>query len=266
MTAEQLQTASGLPRTEARALLAHALGVTRERLISHSELDLSHADAEVFFALVARRLGGEPLAYLTGIQEFYGRRFSITPDVLVPRPDTETLIDVALDCIRSTGATRVLELGSGSGCIAITLKLEHPELQLTATDISAAALQLARGNAAALGADISWLGGDWYGAVGAERFDLIVSNPPYVASGDPHLGALTHEPPLALTDEADGLRCLAEIIQGAPVRLRRPGWLIVEHGWDQAPEVGRLASAAGFGSVEAVRDAVGHLRVTQARW
>ena len=266
MTAEELQAASGLTRTEARTLLAHALGVRREHLVAHPTLDLSHGDAAVFSALVARRLSGEPLAYLTGAQEFYGRRFAVTPDVLVPRPDTETLVDVALDCIRSLGATRVLELGTGSGCIAITLKLEHPELHVTATDISAAALNVARRNATTLDADVAWLAGDWYSPLGDQRFDLIVSNPPYVAAGDPHLAALTREPALALTDQADGLRCLAEIIQGAPVRLRRPGWLVVEHGWDQASAVGRLATAAGFGSVDTVRDAVGHPRVTRARW
>jgi release factor glutamine methyltransferase len=160
----------------------------------------------------------------------------------------------------------VLELGTGSGCIAITLKLEHPELHLTATDVSAPALEVARRNATSLGADIAWLHGDWYSPVGNQRFDLIVSNPPYVAVGDPHLAALTREPALALTDQADGLRCLAEIIQGAPVRLCRPGWLVVEHGWDQASAVGRLAIAAGFGSVDTVRDTADHPRVTRARW
>jgi len=266
VTVEELQAASGLTRTEARALLAHALGVTREHLIAHPDLGLTHADAAVFSALIARRLSGEPLAYLTGSQEFYGRRFSVTRDVLVPRPDTETLIDVVLECIRSIGASRVLELGTGSGCIAITLKLEHPELHLTATDISVAALEVARLNAAALNGHIAWLDGDWYSPVGDQRFDLIVSNPPYVAAGDPHLAALTQEPALALTDSADGLRCLAEIIRGAPARLCRPGWLVVEHGWDQASAVRRLTIAAGFGRVDTVRDAVGHPRVMRARW
>lgn len=266
ISAGQLLAASALPQIEARALLAHVLGVTRERLIAHPETCVARDAAERFEALARRRHSGEPLAYLKGEQEFYGRRFIVSPAVLIPRPDTETLIDVALACLREMRQPRVLELGAGSGCIAITLKLECPEATITATDVSADALAMAEANARALGAAIEFRAGHWFEAVGTPvRYDLIVSNPPYVAAGDPHLSALTHEPSIALTDGADGLQCLAQIIDTATSHLNDAGWVVLEHGYDQAAAVANLVKAAGLRDVEAIRDTAGHARVTRAR-
>lgn len=265
MTAEEHQRTSGLPRAEARALLAFTLGVTREQLTAHPEAAVPTSAAAVYSALVRRRALGEPLAYLIGSQEFYGRPFAVTPDVLIPRPDTETLIEVALDCVRDRPGARVLELGTGSGCIAVTLKVERPDLKVLATDISAAALAVAQRNSAALAADVDFRLGDWYAAVPQEPFELIVSNPPYVAVADPHLDALLHEPTLALTDRGDGLACVGKVIDGAPARLASSGWLVVEHGYDQAEAVAQLMRSVGLKRLEATRDAMGHLRVTRGQ-
>lgn len=262
----QLLADAGFPLAEARALLAKSLGVSRERLIAFPEADVTSAQAQTFGTLAERRRAGEPLAYLRGVQEFYGREFRVTPDVLVPRPDTETLIERALDCLRGLSAPRVLDLGCGSGCIAVTLKLERPDVVVTATDLSAAALAVAAGNAAALGASIDFRQGDWYAALAVgDTFDLIASNPPYIAAGDAHLPALRHEPALALTDGGDGLRHLTRLIDGSRQYLRSGGWLLLEHGFDQADEVAARLQGAGFRAIEAVRDSGGHWRVACAR-
>ncbi|HTN48687.1 MAG TPA: peptide chain release factor N(5)-glutamine methyltransferase [Burkholderiaceae bacterium] len=266
MTADELQRRSGLPRTEARTLLAFALGVAREHLIAHPDVPVASARADAFATLVQRRAHGEPIAYLVEAQEFYGRSFAVTPDVLIPRPDTETLVDTVLDCVRAAHAARVLELGTGSGCVAVTLKLERPDLEVIATDISPAALAVARRNSAAFRAEVDFRPGDWYAAAPPGPFDLIVSNPPYVAATDPHLAALAHEPMLALTDRGDGLGCLRHVISGAPDRLRRPGWLVVEHGYDQSRPVHDLMAAAGFAGPRALSDVAGHRRVTRGDW
>jgi release factor glutamine methyltransferase len=169
-------------------------------------------------------------------------------------------------CLRDRRTPRVLELGAGSGCIAITLQLERQDASVIATDVSAKALDLARQNARQLGARVEFRTGSWFDAVdGSATFDLVVSNPPYVAAGDPHLDSLAHEPSVALTDGADGLRCLAAIIAGARSHLVEDGWLALEHGYDQATAVGGLLLAAGLGTIEAVRDTAGHERVTRAR-
>jgi len=266
ITAAELLAASALPPGEARSLLAHALGVPRERLIAHPALPVAADAAARFGNLAQRRRGGEPLAYLRGAKEFYGRSFAVSPAVLIPRPDTETLVDVALDCLRDRLRPQVLELGTGSGCIGITLQLERPDARVAATDIASEALILAQTNAGSLGAQVDFRLGRWFeaAAVGA-KFDLIVSNPPYIAAGDPHLRDLTHEPELALTDGADGLSCLAEIIRDAPDYLVESGWLVLEHGYDQAAAVAELLSAAGMRDIVVVRDIAGHERVTRAR-
>jgi len=261
-----LLAASGLPRGEVRALLAHALDVRRERLIAHPETAVPAAAAATFRALAQRRAAGEPLPYLLGTQEFYGRPFAVNADVLIPRPDTETLIDVALACLASHPAPRVLELGTGSGCIAITLQCERSRACVVATDVSEPALAVARGNAQRLGATVEFRHGDWWAAVPAtERYDLVVSNPPYVAAGDPHLADLGHEPSLALTDGDDGLRCLAAIAQIAPTRLVPGGWLVLEHGYDQGPAVAALLASAGLLDVSTASDAAGRPRVTRGQ-
>jgi release factor glutamine methyltransferase len=285
VTAAQLLTESGLPRLEARALLAQVLSLPRERLVADPQQAVAAAAAQRFDALAQRRREGEPLAYLLGSREFYGRPFTVTPDVLVPRPETETLVDCALAALRAlptTAAPRVLDLGTGSGCIAITLALEWPGAEVTAVDLSETALAVAASNARALGATLTLRAGDWYtaldadhsakrGAAGADhaagdpRFDLIVANPPYIAAGDPHLPALRHEPLRALTDGADGLDCLRAIAQQAPRWLRPGGTLLLEHGYDQRAAVDALLRNAGFADVQAVSDAAGIVRVAVGR-
>jgi release factor glutamine methyltransferase len=260
-TVAELLAASGLPALEARALLAHRLGVPRERLVAHPHTAVGAADAQAFEAASARRRAGEPLAYLLGEKEFYGRPFRVTPDVLVPRPETELLVDLALARLPQWTRPRVLDLGTGSGCIAVTLALEQPAAQVVATDISAAALAVAHDNAERLGARVDLRAGDWYAALAAaEQFDLIVANPPYVAVGDPHLDDLRFEPRVALTDRGDGLGCLAAIAGGAGPHLAPGGVLLVEHGYDQGDAVRRLLGSVGF-EADAVADAQGHVRV-----
>jgi release factor glutamine methyltransferase len=254
-----------LPIAEARALLAQLLQVPRERLIAHPEAYVPDYLLPAYEALVERRRSGEPLGYLRGQQEFYGRSFRVTPDVLVPRPDTETLVDLALEYLRPLAAPRVLDLGTGCGCIAITMQLERPDAQVTATDVSPAALAVAHVNAGLLGATVTFAQGSWYAALESRaEFDLIVGNPPYVASGDPHLATLEHEPALALTDGGDGLACLREIVAGAPKYLAADGMLAVEHGYDQAAAVRAMLRDAGWKSVWTHRDAAGHERATAA--
>lgn len=265
-TAEALLRASSLPMAEARALLAQQLGVTREHLIAHPQRAVTLEHALAFRTLTQRRRDGEPMAYLLGVQEFYGRGFRVSRDVLVPRPDTETLIDVALRCLAGLSSPRVLELGTGSGCIAITLQRERPDAAITATDASAAALAIARQNAQAHQATVTFALGDWYAAVAAAaRFDVIVSNPPYIAAGDPHLAQLAHEPVLALTDGGNGLHCLQAIVRGARAHLRPGGWLLLEHGYTQGPAVTGLLREAGFSYIATTRDTAGHERVTAGR-
>lgn len=260
MTVGALLAASQLPAREARALLAHALGVRREWLIAHPEAEVSEPQRAAFAALAARRARGEPLAYLLGAQEFYGREFAVSPAVLIPRPETELLVDAALDALRGVVAPRVLDLGTGSGCIAITLALERADAAVTAVDRSPAALAVARANAARLGARVTLVESDWYANVQG-RFDAIVANPPYVAAGDPHLPALRDEPRHALTDQADGLSYLRAIAAGAPAHLQPGAPLLVEHGYDQGAAVRALFEGAGFGAVRTLRDAAGLERV-----
>jgi len=261
-TVAALLADSGLPLLEARALLAHRLQVARERLVAHPETTVEAADVEAFIALARRRALGEPLAYLLGEREFYGRAFAVTPDVLVPRPETELLVDLALERMRTLERPRVLDLGTGSGCIAVTLALECPAAQVTATDASAGALGIARCNAERLGAVVAFFLGDWYDALPVDAtFDLVVANPPYVAAGDPHLEGLRFEPAQALTDGGDGLACLRAIATGAARRLAPHGWLLVEHGYDQAVAVGTLFARNGLGAETRV-DGAGLPRVT----
>ena len=258
--------ASGLPALEARALLASLLGVRRESLIATPAQSVPEAMGAAFAALAARRHAGEPLAYLLGQREFYGREFRVTPDVLVPRPETELLVECALAFARAHAQPRVVDLGTGSGCIAITLALECPAARVHASDRSDTALRIAAANAAALGAALALHQGDWFEALPAgARFDLVVSNPPYVAAGDPHLVALAHEPAIALTDGADGLACLRCIVAQAPAWLESGGNLLVEHGFDQAAAVQGLFEAAGFAGIETRTDLQGHPRVTGGR-
>lgn len=249
-------------RLEIRVLLGHALGVNRAWLIAHEHDELPAAPLEKYQALLARRLAGEPVAYLLGEKEFFGRSFHVTPAVLVPRPETELLVELALEKLPPAG--RVLDLGTGSGCIAITLALERPDCGILAVEQSAEALSVAKQNAVRLGARLGFYPGSWFQALPAdtEKFDLIVSNPPYVAEGDSHLAALAQEPAEALASGADGMDDIRLIVQGAPAWLKPGGWLLFEHGWDQGEACRDLLKQAGFCDVETRADLAGIGRVT----
>ncbi len=249
-------------RLEIRVLLGHALGVTRAWLIAHEHDELHAPMLEKYQALLARRLAGEPVAYILGEKEFFGRSFHVTPDVLVPRPETELLVELALDMLPPSA--RVLDLGTGSGCIAVTLALERPDCGILAVEQSAEALSVAKQNAVHLGAKLGFCQGSWYQALpaGTERFDLIVSNPPYVAENDSHLAALAHEPARALASGPDGLADIRHIVAGAPAWLKPGARLMFEHGWDQGAASRGLLEAAGFYDVETRADLAGIGRVT----
>ncbi len=261
---------AGLPALEARMLLTHVTGLTRTQLITRDGDMLDAHANDAFSALLARRLAGEPMAHLVGHREFFGRAFIVTPDVLIPRPDTEVAVEAALARLAGKTAPRVLDLGTGSGILAVTIACERPDAQVWATDISAAALTVARRNADALGAPhVRLLQSDWYDAVPANQsFDLIVSNPPYIAAGDPHLGQgdLRFEPLDALTDHGNGLGDVAAIVSGAGERLEENGWLLVEHGYDQGEAARALFGAAGLAEVITLRDLGGNERCTAGRW
>jgi release factor glutamine methyltransferase len=267
---DALIAASALPRVDARALAEQASGRSRTWLIAHGDAPAPTEAAAAFRALAARRRAGEPLAYLLGWREFRGHRFAVSPAVLVPRPETEGLVDAALARLRPPGAggapPRVLDLGTGSGAIAVSIALARPDAAVTATDASADALAIARSNALALGAPaIDFRQGDWWAALCADAapFDLVVSNPPYVAAADPHLldGSLRHEPLAALAAGADGLDAIEAIVAGAPPRLAAGGWLLLEHGHDQGAAVRARLAAAGFAGVATLRDLQGLERI-----
>jgi len=264
-----LATAAGLPALEARMLLTHVTGLTRTQLITRDGNTLAATERDRFGALLARRLAGEPVAYLLGEREFFGRPFRVTPDVLIPRPDTEIAVETALRLIAPLAAPRLLDMGTGSGALAVTLACERPDAEVWATDVSAGALRVAQDNARALGAaNVRFLASDWYAALpDGLRFDLIVSNPPYIPAGDPHLaqGDLRFEPVDALTDHGDGLSDLAAIVAGAATRLRAGGWLLMEHGYDQGEAARGLLVAAGLADIFTARDLAGHERCSGAR-
>jgi len=272
--AAALLRASPLPALEARVLLAHVLGWRRTELITRGDAPLAAASVARFRALEARRVRGEPVAQLVGSREFFGLDFDVTPDVLIPRPETELLVETALDALAGVARPRVLDLGTGSGAIAVAIASARPDASVWAVDRSAAALAVAARNAARLldaarpGGAPTWIEGDWYDALDPSlRFHAIVSNPPYIASGDPHLtsGDLRFEPRGALTDEADGLAALRAIVAGAPDRLAPGGVLWMEHGYDQASAVRALLAARGFVDVRSARDLAGIERVSGGR-
>ena len=260
-----LLAAGPLPLPEMRALLAHQLGVTREELIARPGLRVAPAHVQAFAQLVDRRQRGEPLAYLLGRKEFYGRVFEVSPAVLIPRPETELLVDIALAAGLSQSA-RVLDLGTGSGCVALTLALECPGWHVTATDVSHDALEVALTNATNLRTgNVTFRSGSWFSAVVGQRFDLIVSNPPYVAAGDSHLDALRFEPMTALVSEANGLAALQQIIQNAPPHLISGGMLALEHSYEQGEAVRDLFAGGGWRDVRTQADFAGLDRATCAR-
>jgi len=252
--------------TDTRALAAHAWGVSRAWLAANPMHILTESQGARLDLLVAQRAMGHPVAYLVGRREFWSREFDVGPEVLIPRPETETLVEAALARIEGTAA--VCDLGTGSGAIAVTLACERREARVVATDASADALAVARANALAHGAAIDFRVGPWYAPLTDTTFDLIVSNPPYVAAQDPHLdrGDLRFEPRSALTDGSDdGLASLREIIAGAPAHLKSGGWILIEHGYDQADACRALLEAAGFGGILSIPDLAGIPRVAGGR-
>jgi release factor glutamine methyltransferase len=256
-----------IPPAEARLLLGHVLGRDTAWLEAHRDDELPAAAAVRFSTLATRRAAGEPVAYLLGVREFYGRDFAVTPAVLIPRPETELLVDIAKGKLFATDAASILDLGAGSGCIAVTLALELPWAEVTAVDVSGAALEVARGNARRHGAVLKCVESDWFAALPPQHFDLIVANPPYVAAGDPHLseGDLRFEPAGALTDNADGLAAIRRIVAAAPGWLNLRGWLFLEHGYDQGEAVRALLAAAGLADIEQRCDLAGIVRASGAR-
>ena len=253
---------------EARVLLRHILNCDEAHLIARAERALSTEERGRFKTLVARRAAGEPIAYLIGAREFYSLAFNVTPAVLIPRPETELLVELALERIPRDAPCRVLELGAGSGCIAIAIARHRPRARLTATDVSADALALARENARINGArNVEWVQSDWYAALAGQRFDLVVANPPYVAAGDRHLneGDLRFEPRRALIAGPDGLECIRLIIAQAREHLAADGWLLFEHGYDQAARCRELLEDAGYAQVFSSHDFAGLERVSGGR-
>lgn len=249
---------------EARILIAHALQLSRVQLITQSERALTAEEAEMLSKLFQRRVNGEPIAYIVGEREFYGLMLHTTPDVLIPRPETELLVELALE--RLPPDAHVLDLGTGSGAIAIAIAHIRPDATVTALDFSEAALAVARRNASRHGVNIRFLQSDWYQALAAEQFDVIVANPPYIVAADPHLsqGDLRFEPTSALTDHADGLSALRKIIEGAPRHLVGEGWLLMEHGYDQAAQVRELLATHEWRDVQSWKDLARIERVSGA--
>ncbi len=269
---QQEATALGMARIDAQMLLLHACGQdTHDRawLIAHGDDQPSSAQQSAWQSFVQRRMEGEPVAYIVGHKAFYGLRLKVSPAVLDPRDDTETLVDWALELIPAGQAQSVLDLGTGSGAVALSIASQRPQAHITATDASAEALEVARSNAAELQLPCSFVLSDaqaphWFSALSGEVFDIIVSNPPYIAEGDAHLPALKHEPSLALTSGADGLDAIRSIILHASHHLHSGGWLLLEHGFDQAARVRHLLVSHGFADATTRQDLGGMDRCTGA--
>jgi release factor glutamine methyltransferase len=258
--------ALGVDRLDAQLLLAHQLQQTRAWLLAHDDVVLPPGVAAATTALLARRAAGEPLAYVLGAAEFRGLALRVSPAVLIPRPETEVLVEWALELLPADAAADAVDLGTGSGAIALALQRERPRLRITATDASAHALDMARANAQRHGLPVQFTLGDWWAPLAGRHYALAVSNPPYIASADPHLDALGHEPRGALTPGGDGLAALRAIVAGAPSHLLPGGWLLLEHGHDQGPMVQGLLQAAGFAAVQTHHDLAGLPRCSGGRW
>lgn len=268
-TVRSLLQVTQLDNVDAKLLMAAALGWSRVQMITQDRDTLRAEQVQAWQLFEQRRLAGEPVAYLLGHREFYGLTFKVTPAVLIPRPDTELLVDLALSKLETSIEKRVLDLGTGSGAIAVAIASQCPTAQVTATDFSQEALEVAQGNAQTLlsaANAVRFKQGSWYEALTTVDglFDVIVSNPPYIQAQDTHLsqGDLRYEPMCALTDYADGLQALRSIVQGAHALLKPNGWLMMEHGYDQAEQVQALLRAAGFEKVFSSPDLAGILRVT----
>ena len=258
--------AHGVALLDSRLMLGRLLGRTRTELIAHDDEPLAGPVAARWNEWLARRAAGEPLAYLLGEKEFHGLMLEVTPDVLVPRPETELLVDWVGELVAGFGGpVRVVDLGTGSGAIALAIKQAQPRAVVTATDASAAALAVARRNASRLSLEVEFIAASWWRGLDGRSFDIVVANPPYIREDDPALAALRHEPLLALTPGGDGLAALRTIVEGAVPHLGARGWLLLEHGFDQAEAVRALLAAPGADAIETRRDLAGHPRATGAR-
>jgi release factor glutamine methyltransferase len=263
----QQAAARGLPRLDAQLLLLHAVGrgeADRAWLIAHDTDAMSPGQVQAFEALCARRAEGAPVAYLLGRKEFHGLALQVDARVLVPRPDTETLVDWALEVMQPLSQPRVVDLGTGSGAIALALKASRPDAVVEGVDASRDALEVARANAERLGLDVAFFHANWL--EGAGVYELIVSNPPYVREDDPHLADLRHEPLSALAAGPDGLDDIRAIVDDARWHLAPGGWLLLEHGWDQAAAVRGLLATAGFADLTSRKDLAGIERCSGGRW
>jgi release factor glutamine methyltransferase len=258
---------SGLPPLEARMLLERVLAKASAWLIAHADEAAGAETEQAFAALAERRRQGEPIAYILGKREFYGLDLQVTRAVLIPRPETELLVELALARIAADAAVRVLDLGTGSGAIAVALAKQRPQARMTAVDVDYAVMAVARANASRHGVSVRFFCGDWFGALAGESFDLIVSNPPYVAAEDPHLltGDVRFEPQRALVGGADGLDCIRTIVAKAGAHLRPGAWLLFEHGYDQAEACRALLEAHGYREVQSWPDLAGIPRVSGGR-
>lgn len=263
---KRLLDESGLPGLEARLLLAHALGVERAWIVAHPDDEVSASQAARIEELYRRRREGEPVAYLTGEREFYGLALAVSPAVLIPRPETELLVEMALE--HMARGQRVLELGTGSGAIAIALAHARPDAIVCAGDISEAALMVAQANAKRHQVRVRFERSDWFSAFAGDRFDMVLSNPPYIASGDAHLtqGDLRHEPRHALEAGPAGLECITRIAAEAPAHMTPGAWLILEHGHDQGDACVDLLRRLGYERVSDRADLAGVPRVVAGRW
>lgn len=253
---------------ETQLLLQHVLNVNRAWLIAHADDELNSVDEANFKALVARRAAGEPIAYILGYREFYGLNLKVTPDTLIPRPDTETLVEAALQKIKVNLELSICDLGTGTGAIALAIAKNRPNAQVTAIDFSANALKIAQENAENLNIqDITFLQSDWFSALKTQRFDVIVSNPPYIEENDAHVsqGDLRFEPKSALTSGEDGLDDIRKIICDSVSFLNPQGWLMLEHGYNQAEKVRELMAVFGLAGVATIKDFGGNDRVTMGR-
>ncbi|MBA2077706.1 protein-(glutamine-N5) methyltransferase, release factor-specific [Rhodanobacter sp. PCA2] len=256
-------------RADAEALLLHALGQSRGWLFAHADDAVDMEVQTAFEALVARREAGEPVAYLTGRRGFWTLELEVTPATLIPRPETELLVELALERLTRDAAAGVADLGTGSGAIALAIASECPQAQVLATDASADALAVARRNAQRLGVgNLRFAQGDWLAPLAGQRFALIVSNPPYIEAADPHLaqGDLRFEPASALASGADGLDDIRRIVAGAPGHLDADGWLLFEHGWNQGAAARALLREAGYVQVFTAQDLEARDRVSGGRW
>lgn len=264
---DALQLEAREARIEARVLISHALRVDHAWLIGHDRDTPTRTQQAHIESLIARRAAGEPVAYIIGEREFYGRTFKVTPDVLIPRPETELLVEAALERLPEHRPSRILDLGTGSGAIGITLAWQRPMAEVVAVDASADALAVAQSNARRLGTkNVHFIASDWYAEIGVRKFDMIVSNPPYIAAADPHLNAgdLRFEPSQALSSGLDGLSAIRCIVAGSALHLQHGGILMIEHGFEQGEACRELFHRAGFRQVTSLQDLAAHERVTLA--